>query len=226
MRPSVLLLVLVTACTGTIDMDGSTPLPPATDVQVVVRDGTSPRAGVLVIFQDDAGAVTEVMTDARGVAAAEMSAGGNVTVVRRYPTPPGEEPIPAEVYTYVDVQPGDRLALGKSTNDEGPASAVLVAVPETAQGTVEIQASCGAGQGTGPLVAITVRDCDPEIGLYVVDGAGLSFFKRTAFSENIDVTRETLLDSLTGTIAAQNVPPGATVTVEQRLGSGGFDFYT
>lgn len=227
MRHLVLLSIFGTACTGMIDSDGPGTGPSDTEVQIVIRDGHSPRVGVLVIFQDERGAlVTDARTDAAGAAAAELPDGGSVTVIRTYSTPLGEEPIPAEVYTYVGVKAGDRLALGKPTSVEGPASAVLVEVPEAATGTVKIVAPCGAGQGTGPLVAITVRDCDPEIGLYVVDGNQQSFFARAAFSENMDLSRELLVDSLGSTISATNVPPNTTVTVEQRLGSRGFDFYT
>ena len=227
MRHPALLLPLgfATACTGMIDMD-DTPLPPPTDVQLVVRDGQSPQAGVLVIFQRADGTATEVTTDARGVAAAEVPDGTTVTVVRTYPVLPEETPIPDEVYTYVGVKAGDRLSLGKPANDKGTASAVLVTVPQLAGGTVKIATPCGAGQGTGPLVAITVRDCDPSIGVYVIDGAGQSFFKRAPYSENIDVSHELLADSLTSTITAQNVPLNTTVNVEQRLGSDGFYFFS
>ena len=229
MRHSVLLLLapaFATACTGMIDMD-ETPLPAPTDVQVTVRDGQSPQAGVLVIFQRPDGTATEVTTDERGIAAAELPDGTDVSVVRTYPTLPGEEPIADEIYTYVDVKAGDRLALGKPTaDDKSDASAILVKVPQTATGTIKITAPCGAGQGTGPLVAITVRDCDPSIGLYVVDGAGQSFFKRAPYAENIDVSLESLTDSLTSTITAQNLLPDTTVNVEQKLGSDGFYFFT
>jgi len=228
MRHPALLLALgsITACTGIIDMDDSE-LPPPTDVQVTVRDGQSPQAGVLVIFQRADGTATEVTTDARGVAAAEVPDGASITVVRTYPVEPGETPVPDEVYTYVGVKAGDRLALGKpAASEKGTASAVLVKVPPTATGTVKITTPCGAGQGTGPLVAITVRDCDPSIGLYVIDGAGQSFFKRAPYSENIDVSLESLADSLASTISAQNVPPNTTVNVEQRLGADGFYFFS
>ena len=225
MRLAILFLILATACTGIIDM-GSGDLPPATDVQVVIRDGQSPQAGVTVIFQDLYGTVlSEVTTDDRGVAALEM-AEGNVTVIRSYPTPVGQDPLPTEVYTYAGVKAGDRLQLGRATSEQGNPSAVLVKVPENARGTIKILAPCGAGQGTGPLVAITVRDCAPEIGIYVEDGDRLSFFKRTAFSENIDVSLEPLQDALGSTVSATNILPNTTVTVEQRLGSGGFDFYS
>lgn len=227
MRHPALLLALssITACTGTIDMDDQ-PLPPPTDVQVTVRDGQSPQAGVLVVFQRADGTATEVTTDARGVAAAEVPDGASVTVVRTYPVAPGETPIPDEVYTYVGVKAGDRLALGKPATEKGSPAAVLVSVPQLATGTVKITTPCGAGQGTGPLVAITVRDCDPSIGLYVIDGAGQSFFKRAPYAGTIDVSHEALTDSLASTISAQNVPPNTTVNVEQRLGADGFYFFT
>ncbi len=226
MRHSALFVLLAAACTGTIDTGDPMNPPPATDVQVVVRDGQSPQPGVRVIFQDATGAATEAVTDATGAAAAELPDGGSVTVIRTYPLIPGQDPVPAEVYTYVGVRAGDRLALGKPTNEQGNASAVLVKVPEAAKGTVTIKAPCGGGQGTGPLVAITVRDCAPSIGLYVVDGDKQSFFKRTAFSETMDVSLESLVGGLVSSVSATNVAPGSTVTADQRLGADGYDFYS
>lgn len=227
MRLPALSLLLATACTGTIDGGDPFTSPPGTDVQVVIRDGQSPQPGALVIFQDPSGAViAEVTTDAGGAAAAELLDGGSVTVIRTYPLIVGQDPPRTEVFTYVGVQAGDQLSLGKTTDDRGTASAVLVKVPEGTAGTVKIVAPCGTGQGEGPLVAITVRGCAPEIGLYVVDGAKQSFFKRTAFSENMDVSGESLVGALTSPISATNVPPNTTVTVEQRLGSDGFYFYS
>ncbi len=227
MRLTAPFILLATACTGTIDGGDPTTLPPETDVQVVIRDGQSPQPGVLVIFQDAAGALAaEVMTDAGGAAAAELPDGGTLTVIRSYPPIAGQDPPRTEVFSYLGVSPGDRLSLGKTTDDRGTASAVLVKVPEGTAGTVKVVAPCGAGQGEGPLVAITVRGCAPEIGLYVVDGAKQSFFKRTAFSENMDVSLESLVGALTSPISATNVPPDTAVTVEQRLGSDGFYFYS
>ena len=228
MRHSVFfsLCVSASACTGMIDMGDEPPDLPPTDVQVVVRDGQTPQAGVLVIFRDAAGVATEVRTDATGAAAAELPDGGSLTIVRPYPTEPGQEPIPTRVVTYVGVRAGDRLSLGRPVDDRGTANAILVKVPQGANGTVKIQTPCGGGQGTGPLVAITVRSCAPEIGLYVEDGDKQSFFKRAAFSENIDVSTESLVGGLVSEISATNVAPNTAVSVEQRLGSQGFDFYT
>ena len=226
MRLSVLVCIFASACTGIIDVDTAPP-PPKTDVQIVIRDGQSPQPGVAVIFQGvDGSLVAEATTDATGAATAELPEGGSVTVIRSYPTPTGGDPLPIEVYTYAGVKSGDRLALGRPASEQGTASAVLVKVPTTAGGTVKIQSPCGGGQGTGPLVAITVRDCAPEIGLYVVDGAQQSFFKRTTFSENMDVSNESLVGALASPISATNVPPNTVVTVEQRLGYDGFYFFS
>ena len=124
------------------------------------------------------------------------------------------------------VKAGDRLTLGTATNDTGPASAVNVSVPPNANGTVQIVAQCGSGQGNPPLVAITVRDCGAEVGLFVVDGDRSSFFKRAPYSETIDISQEPLLGALSSQLSAINVLPGATVTIEKRLAWNGYSFYS
>jgi hypothetical protein len=148
-----------------------------------------------------------------------------VTVIRTYPTPADQQdPIPAEVYTYVGVKAGELLSLGKATDDYGTASAILIGLADNGN-TYRVTTSCGSGQGNGPLVAITVRSCAPQIGLYV-EANNSAFFKRAPYAENIDVSHEPLTQVLTSTISSTNVPAGATVNVEERVVADGFAFYS
>jgi hypothetical protein len=232
MRHAIILGILGTACTGTLDGgggpgSGSGSNPGATDVQITVRDGQTPQANVSVIFQNpDDTVADQVTTDATGLAVAEMPNGGSVTVVRTYPVPQVGDPRAAEAYTYVGVKPGDRLTLGNPKNDQGLGKAVNILVPVNANGTVTVMSNCGTGQGTAPTVAITTYNCGAEIGLYVVDGDNSSFFKKAAFSDNIDVSMEGLQAPVSSSISATNVTAGSTVNVTLQLGYDGYEFYT
>jgi hypothetical protein len=231
MRTFFLGLLATTACTGSIgDMGGDDDVPPpATDVQIRVRDGNTAIAGVNVIFQAaDETVIAEVITDATGTALAEMPEGGNLTVIRRYPPPatPEEELRPTEVYTYVGVEAGDRLELGAKIDELAPPSAINVMVPETAQGTITVNTSCGTGQGQAPLIPITVRGCNTSMTVYVMDGDQGSFVKQTAFSELVDVSSEPLLGTLASTLTATGVTLGTQVRAEKRIEMGGFQLFS
>ncbi len=219
------LLSATTACTGSIgDMADDDLPPPATDVQIRVRDGITPIVGATVIFQGaDESVIAELTTDATGTALAEMPEGGTLTVIRAYPAAvPPEEQKTTEVYTYVGVEPGDRLELGRPTDELAPPSAINVMVPETAAGTINVKTQCGSGSGTAPLIPITVRGCGAELALYVTDGDQSSFAKQTAYAELVDVSSEALLGNLTSTLTATNVVLGTTVVAEKRIEMNGW----
>lgn len=232
MRNPIILgfITFVAACTGSIGedaVDDTTPTPPTTNVQIIVQDGKAPQANVRVIFQaaDDT-VIAEAVTGADGSAIADMPAGGNLTVIRTFPPITPTELRPAEVYTYVGVKPGDKLMLGRAANDKSPPSAINVMVPEGAVGTVKIVTPCGSGTGTAPLVPITVRGCDPMVDFYVTDQDQSSFSKRTAYSENIDLSTESLLGRLSTSVGSINVAPNTAVSVEVTLVASGFELYS
>ena len=99
-------------------------------------------------------------------------------------------------------------------------------MPTGTNGTVKVEAPCGAGQGTAPQIAITVHTCNAQIGVYAEDSGHDAVFKRVAFGENIDLSMESLVGPLSSTISATNVTTGTTVTVEERLGADGMSYYT
>jgi len=229
MRMTLLGVFSLAACSGVIDTGSGddTTVPPPTDVQIVVRDGALPQPNVQAIFQTaDNTVVAEVVTDLEGRAIAEMPDGGNLTIIRSYPLPPApEEPRPPEVYTYVGVKPGDRLVLENPTAENAPTSAINVIVPETAAGTIKVKTPCGSGQGTAPIVPVTLKGCSPD-AFYVMDGDQGSFFVHAPYSENVDVSTGSLLGALSSSLSATNVPLGTTVTIEKRIESEGFLLYT
>ncbi|MBA2545089.1 MAG: hypothetical protein H0V17_35930, partial [Deltaproteobacteria bacterium] len=225
------LLLLPAACTGSIgDQGGDDDLPPpSTDVEIRIHDGNTPIAGVSVIFQaTDESVIAEIITDATGTALAEMPEGGNLTVIRSYPPPvaPETEQRPTEVYTYVGVEAGDRLELGHKIDAAALPQAINVQVPAEAPGTIKVTTPCGSGEGTAPLIPITVRGCDSSLAVYVMDGDQSSFVKQMPYSELVDVSTEALLGKLSSTITATNVTLGTTVNVEKRLEMGGFSIYS
>lgn len=230
MRTLLIGILATTACTGNIgDMGDDDVPPPATDVQIRVRDGMTPVAGVSVIFQAaDETVIAEAVTDAAGIALAEMPEGGNLTVIRSFPPPatPEEELRPTQVYTYVGVEAGDRLELGNKIDEVAPPSAINVMVPETAQGTITVNTSCGSGQGQAPLIPITVRGCGSSLTVYVMDGDNGSFVKQAPFSELIDVSSENLLGELASTLTASGVTLGTQVRAEKRLEMGGLQLFS
>lgn len=222
------LLLAASACTGSIDGDdGGGTSPPRNDVRVQVKDGYSPVAAVRVIFQDAADAViADTATDAQGLASAEMTA-GSVTVIRTFPVvtpPPPEGQRAPEVYTYVGVKNGDLLTLGDPTSTKAP-GAIVVKVPETAEGTVKVVTPCGSGQGTAPNIAITVNDCPTMMGFLVTDQQQSSFFQEAPYAENVDLSLGMLSGDLAATLSATNVPPNSSVNAEERVVTGLFTLY-
>ena len=223
------LWFLAAGCTGSIGGgDDQPPPPPPTDVQIVVQDGATLQSGVRVVFQNaDGSTLVEKMTDGSGFAAMEMPDGGNLTVIRTYPpVPPPGEPRPPDVYTYVGVKPGDRLALGHETDLSGTPAAINVAVPTAAQGPVDIVTPCGSGQGNPPNVAITVVGCPAQMAVYITDQNQSSVFAQMPYAPSLDLSGQTLVGTLSTTLSANGLSPGDAVTLEVRLMSGTFELYT
>jgi hypothetical protein len=229
MRNLLFIAASLTACSGSIDMGGDD-VPVVTDVQMTVRDGNVPVAGARVVFQDASEAViADVVTDGAGLALAEMPDGGTVTVFRTYPPAvPIEDTRPTTLFTYVGVKPGDRLELGEAVNETAPAQAINVMVPMTAQGNINVKTQCGEGNGTAPLIPLTVRGCGGNLTVYVTDGDDSSFAMQAPFSENVDVSSGAFLGSLGSTISALNlaVGSGITLNVEKRLEMDNFTFFS
>lgn len=221
--------ILGSACLGSIDSGGGGPVDPpkGSGVQVVVTDGRAPHAGARVIFQNaDDSVAADVITDAGGVATADLPAGGSVSVIRTFlAADPATPQPPDEITTYVGVKPGDRIAAAGSATDALPTGAVNVLVPKLAAGAVNVMTSCGAGQGQPPAVPISVTACPASVGVYVEDGDRAAFFMRAPYAPNLDVTTGVFANPLSSSITAQNVPAGYNVAVELRLGADGYYFY-
>ncbi len=234
MRILSLVLFTATACTGSIGNGNGTgdddpPVPPSTDVQIRVRDANTPVVGATVIFQNlDESLIAEVQTDATGTATAEMPAGGNLTVIRTFPlTLPVEESRKTEIYTYLSVEAGDRLELGDAVDELATPAAINVMVPDNGNNAnYTIKTPCGTGQGTGPLIPLTVRGCSSQLTVYVTDQDNSSFVKTMPYSNLVDVSTEALRGKLSSQILATNVTPGSQVIAEKRLVMGNFALFS
>ena len=222
--------VLGSACTGSLDPSGGGPGPGpgpvGQGVQVVVTDGRAPQAGVRVIFEDATDAVAaDVMTDATGAATANLPDGGSVSVIRTFTPIPGNPPLPDQVTTFVGAKPGDRLRLAGSATDAVPNGAINVLVPSLANGGVTVMASCGTGSGNPPAVAMSVTNCDAQLGFYAVDDAKEAFFMRAPYAPSVDLSSAVFKGALSSSITATDLPPNENVSAELRLGADGYYFY-
>jgi hypothetical protein len=226
-------VLFLVACTGTIDSgdgDDTTPDPtPTNTVAVMVRDGYAPIANVSVIFQGaDDSVIATAMTAADGKATAEMPAGGNVTVIREYPTTPPETPIATQIYTYVGVKGGDKLVVAGEMDPKGTPAAINIQVATEAQGTIRVVTPCGSGQGTAPNIPITVIGCMAnEVPFYIMDGNNQSFVKRAMVAANVDLSAESYADRLGSTLSATNLPGDLTsVNAEKKALADSYELYT
>ncbi|HEY1810947.1 MAG TPA: hypothetical protein VGG74_01235 [Kofleriaceae bacterium] len=230
MRILIGVAVMAAACTGTLTSatgpgdDQGSAAPPAGPVQITVRDGNAPKAGIDVLFQNSDGSVAlETTTDATGVASAPLAA-GNVTVARTFSGSAARDP---EIYTYVGVTAGDHLVLGDLTDDTGAPTTVNVTVPADADGTVNVVSACGTGQGTAPTVSLSVAGCPSSVKFFVTDADDDSFVLAAPYSANIDLSNGLLDGALGSTFKAANVTPDiSAVQVEVDAMDGSYDLYS
>ena len=231
------IALLASACTGDIGTDpgggsgsgGPPPPPPATDVRVTVQDGFMPQPGVRVLFQNaDGTTIQEIATDATGVADLDMPV-SNVTVIRTFPVLPAPAtPRPAAIYTYVGVKAGDRLVVGDEMETVAASlTAVNVSVPSTAQGTVSLTSACGSGQGSAPLVPISVAACPSQVTFFAQDQGGSSFLVKTSYGSPIDLSTAALTNSLNTSFSASGVGGDIqNVSVEARIVDGTYSLWS
>jgi hypothetical protein len=142
----------------------------------VLKDG-APAPGVKVYFLNaDNSVVLSDVTDATGVARAEMVAGGSATAVNPFTTPlvPQGAAAPDELRTFVGVKPGDHLVLSHA--EPVPSSFTLTA-PASPNGVIQTQydvvTTCGTGDlsfdgDSAPHGLETLADCGNTADIAVV----------------------------------------------------------
>jgi len=228
MRVYIGVAILLGACTGDITGD-PVPLPmapPPAPVQVTVRDGNAPQAGVDVLFQNSDGSlISETKTDANGAASAPMAT-GNVTVIRTFAAGSAAQREP-EIYTYVGAAAGDQLLLGDANDDTGTPKTINVTVPASATGNVNITATCGAGQGSAPTVQMTMAGCPSSVEFFVTDGDGDSFVEKLPSAPTVDLSNGSFEGTLSTSFSAENVGSDvASVAVQVYAMDGTHELYS
>jgi hypothetical protein len=183
-----------------------------------------------VIFQNaDDSVVAEATTGLDGSAIADLPNGGTVTIIRLRPDDENGNPVPASVYTYVGVKAGDVLDLRDGAAQTlAPPTTITVKVPLNENGTAQVTTPCGSGAGAPPDIQVQLTGCAPgtEIGFYVTDGVDTSFFKRATLAAAVDLSGEAYKDATASQISVTGTPAEAQVTIEKRLETDGFVFFT
>jgi hypothetical protein len=226
MRFIIGLALLTAACTESItgDDDGTPPPPAGGPVQITVRDGNVPQAGIDVLFQDaDDTVVLETTTNAMGMATATMTT-GNVTIARTFPAALQRNP---EIYTYVGVVAGDNLALGDPTDDTGTPTTINVTVPADLDGNVTITSACGSGQGAGPVITMTVAGCPASVMFFIADDGDDAGIVTAPYSANIDLSAAGLNGTLGTTFSSTDLTPDiSAVDLEAYAMDGTYELYS
>lgn len=151
---------------------------PSAVTLTIIKDG-SPAIGVTVYFLNaDDSVVATAVTDVMGRALAVMAAGGSVTAVNPFttPPPPAAVAVPDELRTFVGVKPGDRLVLSHDTNG---VAFTLLASPVTNAQNYQVATTCGGGTispgggsgGSGspdPGGSIMLPHCDSAADIAIV----------------------------------------------------------
>ncbi|MBX3156127.1 MAG: hypothetical protein KF773_09020 [Deltaproteobacteria bacterium] len=218
-------LVGAAGCVGSLEGTGPggdddqppPPPPPPQLITVRVVDGTVPQPGVPVVFQkSDDTLVADTVTDADGLASADMPDGGNITVIRTATEGP------TRVFTYVGAQVGDKLELGRPTASGTP-MLVNVRLP-TALQNANVMTPCGQAQG-GPTVALTLTGC-PEQTVFYASNGNQSFVKVAPVAPDISFLDEAVADNLTTTMRVLNLPPNTQSTMEGQLSMLGYRIFS
>jgi hypothetical protein len=222
-----LAMVLAIGC-GDDDKMGRPPdaPPPPSDgamdasssvVSLEIVEGTTPLAGVRVVFQAaDSTVIADTMTGADGKASATMDAGGYVTAIDPFPTPQGAP----ELRTFAGVKPGDQLQLFERPRDETPIT-IDVTVPldpNALSYTVSTNCLLDAGVIGGEPSQLQLIGCGPTANLLVetyddISRPVSSIYKESvalADGGSIDLSAEPYTAAPAVTFAYSNLPEGAT----------------
>ncbi|HUS33303.1 MAG TPA: hypothetical protein VMZ53_32595 [Kofleriaceae bacterium] len=233
-RFAVLVSLLASACIGEIGGVGENPpmndppdepMPAPTEVRIAVHDPSGPVSGVAVVFMNaDDSVAADIVTDAQGIAVAQLPMGGSVSVIRELGASPTNASA-GSVYTYVGVKAGDKLDVALPTAPTGTPQTITVTLPEpdpdTGKVPVEVRTPCGSGQGIPPEVTVTLDgSCGATTDFYVYELAGdepAAFIKRAAVAATVDLSTEMYRPALATQLSVMNAPTGATVYVEKTL---------
>lgn len=161
-------LVVAAVVAGCGDDDGGStdagmdPDAPAPVVRLTVTRKGLPAVGARVVFQDAASnVVRDMVTDLDGSAAAELEAGGYVTLVHPKDPPVGPDPPPTindKLATFAAVEPGDELRIDL----EPKLTTVMVTMtvpPDPGASVFSVTSNCGGGVISQAPSQLTLGDC-------------------------------------------------------------------
>lgn len=239
-----LLSVAAAACgdDGVHHLPDAPPAPDPRTVTLTITRGRAPQPGIEVHFQNaDSSLVATVRTDADGVAAAEMDAGGFVTAVG-----PFEQGVDAStLFSYAGVKPGDELKLNDQSQPDLIGVDVRVSIEPSASyyllhtscnfGEYNVSGSSGSGSGSsGPGGRIELPACGTtDVLLETQDIDGIPdkyiYLADVAVSEGgtIDLTGQAYRDVADVTYAYTHVPAGVfgVFGVTSLMNATGLSYY-
>jgi hypothetical protein len=211
----------------------------ALPVTVVVKLGGVGQQGVVVHFQNaDSSLVATEMTDATGTASHLLNAGGYVTAIDPFPSPPvptGVQPGPShDIRSYAGVKPGDTLRIEEG--GEVPGTSMTVTLPPQTDSNIsyyDIAHTCGgtgyvAGTGSGggtPSDIVSFYACtSADILVVAIDGndepVNYFFVPNQAITADgtLDYTTKTFSGFATRTYTLGDQPQGVfSLNVQQQL---------
>ncbi len=204
-----------------------TPPEPAVEVGVRVADAGIGVSGLNVIFQTaDDTVIAERVTDAAGLATADMPQGGSVTIIRNTLE---EGQARTTAFTYTGVKPGDLLELTSPTARGTAPVTVQLAVPtpdpEEGLGIYTVITPCGANVGIAPTIEIQLDGCGIETDFFVVDETGGAFLAHRTIAPTIDLSTEVVRQHRDTTLRALNAPANIGIALDKRLVAGGFPLF-
>jgi hypothetical protein len=187
-------------CGGCNDSNSAGRLPdappgPAADamppdaVSLAVLNHGVPAVGVAVYFLNADGSVAKAaVTDGNGIATAVITAGGSVTAIRPFttPPPPAGKFAPDELRTFLGVKPGDHLVLSRAAVDtvtvtfdgaapDGGDFNTSYQVLTTCGGGANTLDPGGSGNGSGspdPGATLDLQNCHGAADIAVMASGG------------------------------------------------------
>ena len=181
---------------------------PFGSVSLSVVEGTTPRAGVRVLFQNaDSSVVLDTTTGTDGKASAAMAPGGYVTAIDPFGVEqPKGLPVSADLRTFAGVKPGDQLRLVQAAQTTATINVNIVLPISNSAMEYRVWTNCNPnhsipsqGSGSQPQGVMELTGCGPTTNLLVqaIDFnfgiAGVFYKDSVALADNatLDFSTET-----------------------------------
>jgi len=186
------------------DVDASTFGP----VSLTILEGTTPRVGIRVIFQNaDSTVVADTTTGTDGKASAMMMPGGYVTAIDPLPIPQGIAT--SDLRTFAGVKPGDQLRLFAQPLAQSMITVNVVLPIENNSTEYRVSTNCSlyfpistGGSAAQPMATMQLFGCGPTSNL-LVEALDANFNPVSAiYKQNVALTDNATLDLTADTYTA------------------------